>query len=89
MRGLAWSGSERQEVPLCRIACESAAVTVALHPTGNGQRLRLVSERTGAQVLLDATVLDALCHLSPQDAVALVRERTESDAPVAPAGPRT
>ncbi len=77
MDGLAWTGSQRQETELCRVACESAAVVVSTHPTGNGMRLRLVSERSGATVLLDATVLDALCHLTPETAAELVRARTE------------
>lgn len=77
MSGLAWNASERQETPLCRIVCESAAVLVALRPTGNGRRLRLTSERSGAQVLLDATVLEALCHSTPDRLADLVRERTE------------
>lgn len=81
MDGLAWNASERQEAVLCRIVCESAAVTVASHPTGNGLRLKLVSERSGASVLLDATVLDALCTLTPARAAELVREATEGPAP--------
>ncbi|MFF4579771.1 hypothetical protein [Streptomyces sp. NPDC001389] len=80
MSGLAWSSAGRQESELCRIVCESAAVRVTVSPTGNGQRLRLESERSGAVVLLDATVLDALCHLTPPQAVELVRARTE-DSP--------
>lgn len=78
MSGLAWSPTGRQEAELCRIVCESAAVRVAASPLGNGMRLRLTSERTGAEVLLDATVLDALCHLTPPHAVELVRCVTES-----------
>ena len=77
MSGLAWNAAQRQEEQLCRVVCESAAVTVATHPTGNGLRLKLVSERSGAEVLLDATVLEALCHLTPERAAELVRERTE------------
>lgn len=79
MTGLAWNDTERQEVELCRIFCESAAVTIRAHPTGNGIRLKLVSERSGAVALLDATVLEALCHLTPEGAADLVRERTERD----------
>jgi uncharacterized protein (DUF2336 family) len=79
MSGLAWTADERQERELCRIACESAAITVLAAPTGNGLRLKLVSERTGASSLLDATVLDALCHLTPAAAAELVRVRTEGD----------
>ncbi|MFD9498804.1 hypothetical protein [Streptomyces sp. NPDC060035] len=79
MSGLAWADGEREEEVLCRIVCESSAVTVLAAPTGNGRRLKLVSERSGATVLLDATVLDALCHLTPADAVELVRRRTEGD----------
>ena len=81
MSGLAWSLAEQRETELCRIHCESASVVVATHPTGNGRRLKLVSERTGASVLLDATVLDALCHLTPELAAELVRSRTEHDGP--------
>ncbi|MFI9388794.1 hypothetical protein [Kutzneria sp. NPDC052558] len=77
MSGLAWDAPQQQEVELCRIFCESAAVTVLAFPTGNGQRLKLVSERSGATVLLDATVLDALCHLTPPAAAELVRLSTE------------
>lgn len=77
MSGLAWSSRERQEAELCRVVCESAAVRVSSSPTGNGLRLKLESERSGAVVLLDATVLDALCHLTPGRAAELVRERTE------------
>jgi len=79
MSGLAWKTDQREATELCRIVCESAAVTVAAYPTGNGLRLRLRSERTQAQVLLDATVLEALCHLTPQAAADLVRQRTEDD----------
>jgi hypothetical protein len=81
MSGLAWNPTGRQETAVCRIVCESAAVRVAASPLGNGMRLRLTSERTGAEVLLDATVLDALCHLTPSDAVELVRSVTESGSP--------
>jgi hypothetical protein len=42
---------------------ESAAVTVSTYPTGNGLRLKLTSKRSGEEVLLDATVLEALCHV--------------------------
>jgi hypothetical protein len=80
MSGLAWNAGQREARELCRIVCESAAVTVASYPTGNGLRLRLISERSNAQVLLDATVLEALCHLTPQAAADLVRVRTEGDA---------
>jgi hypothetical protein len=79
MSGLAWNAEQREVRELCRIACESAAVTVSSYPTGNGLRLRLVSERSDAQVLLDATVLEALCHLTPQAAADLVRARAEGD----------
>jgi hypothetical protein len=79
VNGLAWTDDERQERELCRITCESAAITVLAAPTGNGMRLKLVSERSGASTLLDATVLDALCHLTPAVAVELVRVRTEGD----------
>ncbi|UCM87864.1 hypothetical protein [Streptomyces marincola] len=61
------------DTPLCRVSCESASVAVLLHRTGNGRRLLLVSERTGLSTLLDATVLDALCSLTPEAATALVR----------------
>lgn len=85
MSGLAWSADERQERELCRITCESAAVTVLAAPKGNGLRLKLVSERSGASVLLDATVLEALCHLTPDAATELVRARTEGlDGAAAP-----
>jgi hypothetical protein len=77
MSGLAWESTGRGEIQLCRITCESAAVTVSSFPVGNGLRLKLVSERSGDEVLLDATVLEALCHLTPQRAVEIVRERTE------------
>jgi hypothetical protein len=77
MNGLAWATGQQPEAALCRIACESAAVTVALHRTGNGSRLQLTSERSGARVLLDATVLDALCTLGPAHALDLVRLATE------------
>lgn len=79
MSGLAWRAGQREATELCRIACESAAVTVASYPTGNGLRLQLISERSDAEVLLDATVLEALCHLTPQAAAEIVRARTEGD----------
>ncbi|MFI9630685.1 hypothetical protein [Streptomyces sp. NPDC052042] len=60
---------------------ESASVAILLHPTGNGRRLLLVSERTGHSVLLDATVLDALCALTPSAATALVRAAVQKGAP--------
>jgi len=77
MSGHAGNAGEQRETDLCRVVAESAAVVVALYPTGNGQRLKLTSERSGAVVLLDATVLDALCHLTPERAVEIVRARTE------------
>jgi len=77
MSGLAWTAEQRQERELCRIVSESAAITVLAAPTGNGMRLKLVSERSGATVLLDASVLDALCCLTPERASELVRARTE------------
>ena len=80
MSGLAWGADQETETPLARISCESTAVSVSLYRTGNGARLKLVSERTGAEVLLDATVLDALCSLTPVRAVELVRQRTEAGA---------
>lgn len=80
MSGLAWADQRGTESPLARISCESTSVAVSLYRTGNGARLKLVSERTGAEVLLDATVLDALCALTPGRAVELVRQRTESAA---------
>jgi hypothetical protein len=61
------------------VVCESVAVTVLSHATGNGLRLKLVSERSGRQVLLDATVLDALCQLTPELATELVQTSTERD----------
>ncbi|MEU7178678.1 hypothetical protein ACWIG3_23405 [Streptomyces celluloflavus] len=69
----------REDVPLCRVSCESASVAVLLHPTGNGLRLLLVSERTGHRALLDATVLDALCALTPSAATALVRAAVQEE----------
>ena len=80
MSGLAWTADEREERELCRITCESAAITVLAAPTGNGMRLKLVSERSGASTLLDATVLDALCHMTPAVATELVRVRTEGES---------
>ncbi|WFE60215.1 hypothetical protein [Micromonospora sp. WMMD712] len=77
MSGLAWNAEERQERELCRITSESAAVTVLAAPKGNGLRLKLRSERSGASTVLDATVLEALCHLTPEVATELVRVRTE------------
>jgi hypothetical protein len=77
MSGLAWESAERRETEYCRIACESAAVTVSSFRTGNGLRLKLTSERSGDAVLLDATVLEALCYLTPQRAAEIIRERTE------------
>lgn len=79
MEGLAWTSMQREEVALTRIVCESAAVTVALCPTGNGARLKLISERSGASVLLDATVLDALCSLTAAHATELVKRSAEGD----------
>lgn len=70
-----------EDILLCRVSCESASVAVLLHPTGNGRRLLLVSERTGQRTLLDATVLDALCALTPSAATALVRTAVQEGAP--------
>lgn len=72
----------REDVLLCRVSGESASVAVLLHPTGNGRRLLLVSERTGRSALLDATVLDALCTLTPSAATALVRAAVQEETPV-------
>ncbi|WP_399096442.1 hypothetical protein ACGH2B_29270 [Streptomyces sp. BBFR2] len=69
----------REDALLCRVSGESASVAVLLHPTGNGRRLRLVSERTGLSTLLDATVLDALCALTPSAATALVRAAVQRE----------
>jgi hypothetical protein len=80
MSGLAWHAGQREVTGLCRVVCESAAVTVASYPTGNGLRLQLISERSGAEVLLDATVLEALCHLNPRALAEIVRLRTEGSA---------
>ncbi|HEX4790905.1 MAG TPA: hypothetical protein VH372_20755 [Actinospica sp.] len=77
MTGLAWAADETTPTELCRIVCETAAITVSRVPTGNGARLRLVSERSGASSLLDATVLEALCHLDARGATELVRAHTE------------
>jgi hypothetical protein len=76
VNGLA-GNDQRGETELCTVVCESAAVTVSAQPTGNGTRLRLRSARSGATVLLDATVLDALCRLTPERAAELVRESVE------------
>ncbi|HEU5474358.1 MAG TPA: hypothetical protein VFV67_27235 [Actinophytocola sp.] len=84
MSGLAWTADERQERELCRITCESAAIAVLAAPTGNGMRLKIVSERSGAAILLDATVLEALCHLAPAAVTDLVRVRTEDGAGTVP-----
>lgn len=78
MNGLAWSDRDAATTDLCRIACESSAVSVSLFRTGNGSRLKLMAERTDKQVLLDATVLEALCTLTPARALELVRQSTES-----------
>jgi hypothetical protein len=85
VKGLAWEPGHQQVSELCRIVSESAAVTVSSYATGNGMRLQLTSERSGASVLLDATVLDALCSLKPDEAAELVRHRIE-DAPSATDG---
>jgi hypothetical protein len=87
MNGLAWSEDGPSESSVCRVSCESAAVTVSLLRTGNGTRLKLVSERSGRVSLLDATVLDALCSLTPERAIELVRQSTEAGAGSAPDGP--
>ncbi|MBW4718799.1 hypothetical protein [Saccharothrix obliqua] len=79
MSGLAREPGDPEEVRLCRVACEGAAVVVSTRTTGNGLRLKLVSERTRRQVLLDATVLEALCLLTPEQATELVRVTTERD----------
>jgi hypothetical protein len=84
MNGLAWDRTPSDDTELCRIVCESAAVSVSTHLTGNGMRLRLFSERSGASVLLDATVLEALCHLTPERAAEIVRARTEDGPGTAP-----
>lgn len=80
MKGLAWEPGHQQVSELCRIVSESAAVTVSSYATGNGMRLQLTSERSGDSVLLDATVLDALCSLRPEEAAELVRHRIEDPA---------
>jgi hypothetical protein len=77
--GLAWEPGHPRLTELCRIVSESAAVTVSTYATGNGLRLHLVSERSGDTVLLDSTVLEALCHLSQDQASELVRRRTEDE----------
>lgn len=74
-------GEHQEDVLLCRVSCESASVDVLLHPTGNGRRLLLVSERTGHRALLDATALDALCALTPTAVTAVVRAAVEEGAP--------
>jgi hypothetical protein len=79
MSGLARERVDPEEPVLCRVACESTAVLVSAHATGNGLRLKLVSEHSGHRVLLDATVLEALCRLTPERATELVRTATEHD----------
>lgn len=58
--------------PVARIANEFAAVTVRQVDTGTGRRLELHSELTNETVWLDATVLEALCGMSPAELAALV-----------------
>jgi len=57
---------------VARIANEFAAVTVRQVETGAGRRLELHSELTDELVLLDATVLEALCGMSASELSGLV-----------------
>jgi hypothetical protein len=59
-------------IPVARIANEFAAVTVRQVDTGAGRRLELHSELTDETVRLDATVLEALCGMTPSELAALV-----------------
>jgi hypothetical protein len=66
MNGLAWGSGTSTDTELGSITSETGTVVVAAWRTGNGMRLKLASGRTGRSVLLDATVLDALCSLTPE-----------------------
>lgn len=55
-----------------RIANEFAVISVRPVSTGAGRRLELHSERSDRRVQLDATVLDGLCRLSPEQLTAVV-----------------
>jgi hypothetical protein len=59
-------------VQVARIANEFAAVTVRQVETGAGRRLELRSELTDECVHLDATVLEALCGMTPSELSGLV-----------------
>lgn len=65
MSGLAWDRDAPTDTRLCSITSPLGIVHVSAWRTGNGMRLKLASSRTGRSALVDATVLDALCSLTP------------------------
>jgi hypothetical protein len=75
MTGLAWDPGTPIDVELCSITTDHGTVRVSAHRTGNGMRLKLWSSRTGMSTLLDATVLDAMCSLSPEQ----IRQTVQAD----------
>lgn len=66
------------------VANEFASCWVSRAQFGNGHRISVHSERRGTTVLLDATALDALSRLSPDQVsqlMTLVTERDLIDSP--------
>lgn len=66
------------------VANEFASCRVRRVPFGNGHRIEVQSERSGATVLLDAMALDALTRLGAEEIsrlVTLVTERHPIDGP--------
>lgn len=76
------NGSGRRRLEGIRIANEFAAVTVRQRQTRAGARLRLLSERTGRAVDIDAVGLEALCWLTPEVISRLVSIVSELGGPI-------
>lgn len=66
------------------VANEFASCRLRQVPFGNGSRIEIHSERSGATILLDAMALDALTRLGPEEISGLVTiavERRPIDDP--------
>jgi hypothetical protein len=65
--------------PTLHIRNEFAAVSMRRVSYGRGTRLEVTSERTGRVASLDATILEALTALSPEELVSLVGHAVSGD----------
>jgi hypothetical protein len=66
--------------PTLHVRNEFAAVRISRVPHGRGTRLEVTAERTGRTASLDATILEALTLLTPDDLVSLVGHAVDGDS---------